>query len=302
MTAEASATIASVKGLVVALQAVRTTLKLPCAVTFDPAGLKLRYLDGAHAMQSGISLSASVFSQFHAPTPLTIFVPLSVLLESIATVASSMPQELHFQYPGPDSTLLLTTTEDTRGRTCICSYAKVATLAAQDMSALDEMWDPQDECSQAILSGLLLREAIEDFEWTGGEVEFVMRRNPTRFSLQSIKQQSLEISFPAHVLDGFSCHEEEVRASYKYKHLKAAFTNVAQKEPWSTKVCISSRGVLKVTHMLTLAGGGLVPMEAPALLGTFTSQGSAQRTCVVQFVIMAHDEAAEQAFPEDEPA
>lgn len=44
-----------------------------------------------------------------------------------------------------------------------------------------------------------------------------------------------QISFPAHVLDGFSCHEDEVRASYKYKHLKAAFTNVAQKEPWSTK-------------------------------------------------------------------
>lgn len=103
-------------------------------------------------------------------------------------------------------------------------------------------------------------------------------------------------------------------------------------------MCISSRGVLKVTHMLTLAGGGLVPMEAPAVLGTFTSQvrsptrrerwpcvtldsavgaaaascqppfilvclqGSAHRTCVVQFVIMPHDEAAEQALPEDEAA
>lgn len=30
--------------------------------------------------------------------------------------------------------------------------------------------------------------------------------------------------------------------------------------------------MLKVTHMLTLAGGGLVPTEAPALLGTFASQ------------------------------
>lgn len=41
--------------------------------------------------------------------------------------------------------------------------------------------------------GLLLREAIEDMECTGGEVEFVIRRNPTQFSLQSIKQQSLEV-------------------------------------------------------------------------------------------------------------
>ena len=40
---------------------------------------------------------------------------------------------------------------------------------------------------------MLLREAVEDLEWTGGEVEFVMRRSPARFSLQSIKQQSLEV-------------------------------------------------------------------------------------------------------------
>lgn len=55
---------------------------------------------------------------------------------------------------------------------------------------------------------------------------------------------SLQIVFPAHVLDGFSCHEEEVRASYKYKHLKAAFTNVAQKEPWSAKVGLGPWGAL----------------------------------------------------------
>ena len=45
-----------------------------------------------------------------------------------------------------------------------------------------------------------------------------------------------QISFPPHVLDGFSCHAEEVRATFKYKHLKAAFTNVAQREQWSAKV------------------------------------------------------------------
>lgn len=133
--------------------------------------------------------------------------------------------------------------------------------------------------------------------------------------------------FPAQALDGFSCQEDEVRASYKHRHLKAAFANVAQKDPWSAKVgagrvklaaaeaagriprqqpttrpalhppalqvCISSRGVLKVTHMLTLATGALVapPLEAPPLLGTFTSQGAGapQSTCVVQFVILPHD-------------
>lgn len=42
-------------------------------------------------------------------------------------------------------------------------------------------------------TGLLLREAIEDLEWTGGEVEFVLRRSPMRFALRSLKQQSLEV-------------------------------------------------------------------------------------------------------------
>ena len=50
--------------------------------------------------------------------------------------------------------------------------------------------------SAACLSGLLLREAIEDLEWTGGEVEFVMRRSPMRFALRSVKQQSLEVGVP----------------------------------------------------------------------------------------------------------
>ena len=105
-----------------------------------------------------------------------------------------------------------------------------------------------------------------------------------------------QITFPPHALDGFSCHAEEVRATYKYKHLKAAFTNVAQKEPWSAKVeaaplhvhrdlrterlqlfvvqvAISSRGVLRVTHMLTLVAGALpMPVEVQPLLGTLTSQ------------------------------
>lgn len=157
----------------------------------------------------------------------------------------------------------------------------------------------------------------------------------------------LQIVFPAHALDGFSCHQEEVRAAYKHKHLKAAFTNVAQKEAWSTKVggrvglvgmlccaggghgrdvcrhrprgwldehglaafqtahahppthsaclgqvSISARGVLKVTHMLTLAGGPLAPpLEAQPLLGTFTSQAAPQRTCVVQFVVLPAEDA-----------
>jgi len=40
----------------------------------------------------------------------------------------------------------------------------------------------------------------------------------------------------------------------------------------SLQVCISSRGVLKVTHMLTLAGSAAMAPEPQPLMGTFTSQ------------------------------
>ena len=248
---EALATITSVKGLVQALQAIKTSNKLPCAVQFDASGLTLRFLDGGHAMQSGIYLSTAVsadgrratrcllpllravahlacfepsltrplqvFSHYQAPTAsLTFLVPLSVLLDSVATVASSMPQELHLQYPGPANSFLITwvlagwragrpcsaalrrpthpcsaaatvllrpcnpcmlpthpsspphpptptpatrhpphcsATEDTSGRTSICSYAKIATLAQQELSSLEDVWDPADASSHAILSG-----------------------------------------------------------------------------------------------------------------------------------------------------
>ena len=53
-------------------------------------------------------LPAQVFSHFQSPASLAFYVPLSVLLESVNSVASSAPQELHLQYPGPGNSLLLT--------------------------------------------------------------------------------------------------------------------------------------------------------------------------------------------------
>lgn len=57
----AQATVANVRSLVLALQAIKTPHKLPCAVTFEAGlGLSLRFLDSAHTMQSGFSLSPAV--------------------------------------------------------------------------------------------------------------------------------------------------------------------------------------------------------------------------------------------------
>ena len=55
--------------------------------------------------------------------------------------------------PCPPALLPCRATEDASARTSICSYAKIGTLAQQDMSSLDDMWDPADPCSHAILSG-----------------------------------------------------------------------------------------------------------------------------------------------------
>lgn len=61
---------------------------------------------------------------------------------------------------------------------------------------------------------------------------------------------------------------------------------------------ISDHGVLKVTHMLALAGGQAAPpLDAQPLVGTFTSQGAGQRSssmAVVQFVVLpASDDEGE---------
>lgn len=48
-------------------------------------------------------------------------------------------------------------------------------------------------------------------------------------------------------------------------HLPLLLASVVQ-------ISISSRGVLKVTHMLTLAGGSAMAVEAPHPLGTFSTQ------------------------------
>ena len=68
---------------------------------------------------------------------------------------------------------------------CACLVAQLRRLYAASSTS--------HAVTLPLASGLLLREAIEDLEWTGGEVEFVMRRSPMRFCLQSIKQQSLEV-------------------------------------------------------------------------------------------------------------
>jgi hypothetical protein len=55
------ATITNVRSLVLALQAIKTPHKLPCAVTFEAgSGMSLRFLDSAHTIQSGFSLSPAV--------------------------------------------------------------------------------------------------------------------------------------------------------------------------------------------------------------------------------------------------
>lgn len=86
----------------------------------------------------------------------------------------------------------------------------------------------------------------------------------------------------------------------RQRHVQVCPPCLAPPTPAASQVYISSRGVLRVTHMLMLASGPAAPppLEAQPLLGTFSSQGGPQRMCVVQFVVLPHDDA-DAGEPED---
>ena len=69
-----------------------------------------------------------------------------------------------------------------------CTYARLSTEEVPLWRDLRDFWE--EPGSYFILPGMLLREATEDLEWTGGEVTLQMRRDPPRLRFLSEKQGS----------------------------------------------------------------------------------------------------------------
>lgn len=81
---------------------------------------------------------SQVFSSFQAPASITFFVPLSILLEAISTVASSMPHEIHLQYPGPDSSLLITWVNCAPAHACSLAQDILHSASMPSLTAMTE--------------------------------------------------------------------------------------------------------------------------------------------------------------------
>lgn len=301
------ARFSSARSLLSALQAIRGTVRQSCVLEFSGSGMEVRWQDEARMMQSKVGFSTALFEAYHmqqrpagGPPRMTVSLPLHLLLDSLGAFASSTAAPLEVRFPGPDGELLLETAEDgAEGATPISSYASIST---QEMVApltdLAEGW--QQPQSYFIAQGGLLKEVIDDLEWTGGEVAVAMRRNPPELRFLSTKQaNSLEIQVPHQQLIGFDMSQPEVKWTYKYKQLKAAFSNIPLRDgaAVSTKVAIDANGMMGVVHLLTLQSAAAEPQEVSHPLATFSSQATVMNTSrrtAVNWVLLPHDDQEDE--------
>eukprot|EP00887_Chlorella_sp_A99_P004710 scaffold4.g4710.t1 len=266
------ARFSSARSLLSALQAIRGTVRQSCVLEFSGSGMEVRWQDEARMMQSKVGFSTAV------------------------SVGGRWTAE-----------------DGAEGATPISSYASIST---QEMVApltdLAEGW--QQPQSYFIAQGGLLKEVIDDLEWTGGEVAVAMRRNPPELRFLSTKQaNSLEargwgcgIQVPHQQLIGFDMSQPEVKWTYKYKQLKAAFSNIPLRDgaAVSTKVAIDANGMMGVVHLLTLQSAAAEPQEVSHPLATFSSQATVMNTSrrtAVNWVLLPHDDQEDEEQGGDSP-
>ncbi|GAB4823845.1 hypothetical protein N2152v2_010891 [Parachlorella kessleri] len=298
-----SARMVSVKGLITALQAIKTTSRQYCTLTFQGSGMTVHWEDESKSLQSGVFLSSGLFAEYSAPRKSMLGLPFHLLLDTLTLFASSGAGELSLSYPGPNAELVLETQEDVGGGGSVCTYARIDSVEMPRPREMMDWWE--DPSSYFLLQGSLLKEAIDDLEWTGGDVEISLKSDPPKLRLTSTRTGSLEIDFPFEQLSGMSCSEPEVRHTYRYKFLKTAFSHIpSPKEAANvaTKVSMDSRGLMKVTHMLSLHSLGADRQEITHPLASLDSQhaaATASRVGVVQFMLLPKEDELEEDGHDD---
>ncbi|KAG1660041.1 hypothetical protein FOA52_010026 [Chlamydomonas sp. UWO 241] len=244
--------IAHVKGLATALHAIRAGSKQACCVKIDSSGLELRWEDESKTLQSLVFLKPEMFGQFSVGSVARFSVQFSQLLDTL-NVFSPIQSSTELCYPGPNGELSLESSDNSRGTTMV-TYARIASIEMPDMRDLEDFWE--EPHSHFLTQGAVMKEVIEDLEWPGGNVTLQMDRNPPRLLISASGTGRLEADMPVSELSGFHCEPPELCHSYRYKALRAAFCNLPNpKEAGaiSTKVTVDRNGMLKVTHVISLA-------------------------------------------------
>ncbi|DBB03695.1 TPA: hypothetical protein ACH3X3_011014 [Trebouxia sp. C0006] len=197
-----------------------------------------------------------MFSEYQCSGGVRVFgLQFNHLMDTLQVFASS-GHELVLKYPNANMQLECQMNEGGEG-SVVNMYAQLDSQEMPIPKDLSDYW--QDPSSYFLIPGSLLKETIEDLEWTAigsnnSTVEVLMQRQPRRLSFTAQAAGSLQIDFPVGDLGGFSCAEAEVRFSYKYKNLRTALSNIPQKDATgvNSKVSIDAQGLMKITHMVNL--------------------------------------------------
>ncbi|KAF6260189.1 hypothetical protein COO60DRAFT_1700427 [Scenedesmus sp. NREL 46B-D3] len=270
----------------------KISAKQACTVVLAPEGVELHWADDSKSLRSSLQLRSELFSSYECGAPKRVFgvafLQLVDTLSVFASASSSAPLQLH--YPGPDGELQLELCDggdavDVDGGAAQgVMYARIATMEQGLPCDMTDYW--QEPASYFLLRGALLKEAVEDLEWPGGCVAVRLARDPARISMAARGTGSLEIHLNAADLSGFQVADSEVQQRYRYKNLKAAMCHIPDGRDVggavSTKVSIDANGLLKVTHMVPLAGGkgpggsaGPQPSLQPSALSGFAATQAA---------------------------
>ncbi|WIA42473.1 hypothetical protein OEZ86_008467 [Tetradesmus obliquus] len=306
-------TLSNIRSLTTLLQAMKISAKQACTVVLAPEGVELHWADDSKSLRSSLQLRSELFSSYECGPPRRVFgVAMLQLVDALAVFASASsaaPLQLH--YPGPDGELQLELSDsgdavdvDGGGAGCVM-YARIATQEQDLPSDMTDYW--REPASYFLLKGALLKEAVDDLEWPGGSVAIRLSRDPPALSMAAAGTGALEVHLSAADLSGFQVAEPQVQQRYRYKNLKASMCHIPDgKEvggPVSTKVSIDANGLLKVTHMVPLAGGRApgggsatgqqqASMQPSALSGFAATQAAldSSRLGVMQFVSLPVDE------------
>ena len=191
-------------------------------------------------------MKPEMFSQFKCSSVRKFGVLFSQLLDTLI-VFSSVHAATEISYPGPNGELVLEMKDESWGPECV-TYARIGSLETPAAQDLEEYWE--EPASYFLCHGAMMKEAVDDLEWPNSPIEVRMVREPERRLVLSGSGSSgrLEVEMPVRDMSGFLCSAPEIRHSYRYKSLKAAFSNLPGIKDFgdtSTKVTIDAAGWIR---------------------------------------------------------